>query len=54
MPSFWFCDTVRNLEIGNANVPWLFATLKLGLLGTLFIAIAVILFRRRFKQGLRP
>jgi ABC-type multidrug transport system permease subunit len=54
MPSFWFCDTVRNLESGNANVPWFFVTLKLVLLGAVFIAIAVFLFRQRFKEGLRP
>jgi ABC-type multidrug transport system permease subunit len=54
MPSFWFCDTVRNLEFGNANVPWLFVTLKLVVLGAVFIVIAVFLFRRRFKEGLRP
>jgi ABC-type multidrug transport system permease subunit len=54
MPSFWFCDTVRNLEFGNAHVPWLFVTLKLIVLGAVFITIAVVLFRRRFKEGLRP
>lgn len=54
MPSFWFCDTVRNLEFGSANVPWLFVTFKLVALGAVCLGIAVFLFRRRFKGGLRP
>ena len=54
MPSFWFCDTVRNLEFGSANVPWLFVTFKLVALGAVCLGIAVFLFRRRFKEGLRP
>ena len=53
LPSFWFCDAVRNLEIGNANVPWIFVALKLAVVGAVLIALAVFIFRRRFKAGLR-
>ena len=51
LPSFWFCDTVRNLEFGSAPVPWLAMALRLLLVGGVFIGVAAFLFRRRFKAG---
>lgn len=51
LPSYWFCDTVRNLEFGSAPVPWLVVALKLAVTGAVFIGIAALLFRRRFKAG---
>ncbi len=53
LPTYWFADTVRNLQSGNANVPWFLVTLKLVGLSALLIALAAFLFRRRFQQGLR-
>ena len=53
LPSFWFSDAVRSLEFGSAPVPWLNVMLKLSLTGAGFIGIAALLFRRRFKAGVR-
>ena len=53
MPSYWFVDTARNLQFGGANVAWGLVTLKLVLLGVVLLALAAVLFRRRFKMGLR-
>ncbi len=53
LPTYWYADTVRNLEFGNTNVPWLLVTLKLTGLSVLLIALAAFLFRRRFRKGLR-
>jgi ABC-type multidrug transport system permease subunit len=53
LPSHWFAETARNLECGSATAPWLFVTLKLLVVGTIFIALAAMLFRSRFKKGLR-
>lgn len=53
LPTFWFTDTVRNLEFGSPNVPWVIVTLKLVALSLLLIGLAAFLFRRQFKKGLR-
>lgn len=53
LPSYWFVDTLRNLECGSANAPWLFITLKLVVVSAMLIGLAAVLFRRRFKTGLR-
>jgi ABC-type multidrug transport system permease subunit len=53
LPSHWFAETARNLECGSATAPWLFVTLKLLIVGAIFIALAAMLFRSRFKKGLR-
>jgi ABC-type multidrug transport system permease subunit len=53
MPSYWFVDTARNLQYGGANVAWGLVVLKLVLLSVMLLALAAILFRRRFKMGLR-
>lgn len=53
LPTFWFCDTARNLEFASAPVPWLVAALKLALAGAVCIGIAALLFRRRFKTGVK-
>ena len=53
MPSYWFVDTARNLQFGGANVAWGLVALKLVLLGLVLLALAAVLFRRRFKMGLR-
>jgi ABC-type multidrug transport system permease subunit len=53
MPSYWFVDAARNLQYGGTNVAWGMVALKLMLLGVALIALAAVLFRRRFKIGLR-
>ncbi|MEJ0089985.1 MAG: ABC transporter permease [Limisphaerales bacterium] len=53
LPSYWFAEAARNLECGSATEPWLFVTFKLIVVGGIFVGLAAILFRRRFKQGVR-
>lgn len=53
LPSFWYCDTVRSLEFGSGTVSWVFVSFKLAVVSAALIALAVFLFRRRFKAGLR-
>ena len=52
LPTWWFAETVRNLEFGN-NPPWILVALKFAGLSVALIALAAWLFRRRFKCGLR-
>jgi ABC-type multidrug transport system permease subunit len=52
LPSYWFADTARQLENG-ADIAWWFVLLKLLLLGALLIGAAAVLFRRRFRAGIR-
>jgi ABC-type polysaccharide/polyol phosphate export permease len=52
LPSFWFVDTARRLEFGG-DVPWMLVSLKLTVLSTVLIALAALLFRRRFNSGSR-
>ena len=53
LPSFWYCDTVRSLEFGSGTVSWVFVSFKLAVVSAVLISLAVVLFRRRFKAGLR-
>lgn len=53
LPTAWFSDAVRTLEFAAGNTPWAMAALKLLLLGLGLMAVAALLFRRRFAQGLR-
>ena len=53
MPSFWFVDTARNLQFGGGNVAWGLVALKLLLLSVVLLTLAAVLFRRKFKMGLR-
>jgi ABC-type multidrug transport system permease subunit len=53
MPSYWFADTASHLQFGDENVAWGLVTLKLVLLGVVLLALAAVLFRRKFKMGLR-
>jgi ABC-type multidrug transport system permease subunit/uncharacterized membrane protein YgcG len=54
MPSYWFADAARNLQFGEVNVAWGLVLLKLALVSVVLMTIATILFRRKFKAGLRP
>lgn len=53
LPTYWFTETVRNLAMGTAGVEWGFVSLRFVLVGALLIGVAVALFQRRFKSGLR-
>jgi hypothetical protein len=53
MPSNWFVETARNLQFNNANVPWMTVTVELIGLSLVLILLAAMLFRSRFKTGLR-
>ena len=53
LPSYWFTDTVRRLNFGDANVPWLLASLKLAAVSVVLIGLAAFVVRRRFKMGSR-
>ncbi len=54
LPTYWYAETVRNVEFGGGNVPWLFVLLKFIGLSVLLIGLAAFLFRRQFKTGVRP
>jgi ABC-2 type transport system permease protein len=53
LPSYWFTDTVRRLNFGEANVPWLLASLKLAAVSGVLILLTAFVLRRRFKMGSR-
>jgi len=53
MPSYWFVNTARNLQDGGTGVAWGWVAFKLAVLALVLIVLAAILFRRRFKTGLR-
>jgi len=53
LPTYWFAETVRNLEYGSGEVAWVGVALRLTGLSVLLIAVAAFLFRRRFRKGLR-
>lgn len=51
LPSYWFVDTVRNLQFGPE--PWIIVVIKLFAISGVLIGLAAFLFRRRFKTGMR-
>ena len=53
LPSYWFSNTVRWLEGGGANAPWVLVSLKLTGVSILLIGASAFLFRRRFKTGVK-
>jgi hypothetical protein len=53
LPSFWFVSAARNLQAGAHGVAWGMVTLELILTGAVLTGLAVWLFHRRFKKGLR-
>jgi ABC-2 type transport system permease protein len=52
LPTYWFAETMRNLEAGGTNVSWMLVSLKLAGTGLVLIGLAALLLRRRFKTGL--
>jgi ABC-2 type transport system permease protein len=53
MPSFWFADTARNLQLNGGGAPWELALLKLLGCAAVLLALAAVLFQRKFRSGLR-
>ena len=53
MPSNWFVETARHLQFDGANVAWGFVLFKLAVCNVILTALAAVLFRRKFKTGLR-
>jgi ABC-2 type transport system permease protein len=53
MPSYWFVSAARNLQFGSANVAWGWVALKLLAAGAGLLVLAAVLFRRKFRTGLR-
>jgi hypothetical protein len=53
LPSYWFVDTLRDLQYGGTNVAWGLTLLKLVTTSAGLLVLAAVLFRRKFKTGLR-
>jgi ABC-type multidrug transport system permease subunit len=53
LPTFWFTDTLRDLQYGGTDVAWISTSLKLLAASAVLLALAAVLFRRKFKTGLR-
>ncbi len=51
MPSYWFADTLRNLQSVGAGIAWGWVAVKLVVLSLVLVALAAMLFRRRFHAG---
>jgi ABC-type multidrug transport system permease subunit len=53
LPSYWFADTLRDLQYGDTAVAWSSTFIKLLATSAVLLALAAALFRRKFKTGLR-
>jgi ABC-type Na+ efflux pump permease subunit len=53
LPSYWFADTMRDLQYGGTDVAWSLTLLKLVATSAVLLVLAAMLFRRKFKAGLR-
>ena len=53
MPSNWFVEAARNLQFNGPGVAWGIVLLKLAICSVILTALAAMLFRRKFKTGLR-
>jgi len=54
LPTHWFVDTARNLQYSGGDVAWPLALGKLLVASLLLLALAAWLFRRQFREGVRP
>lgn len=52
MPSNWFVETARSVHFGDPNA-WQMVSIKLALCSVVLTALAAVLFRRKFRTGLR-
>jgi len=53
LPSYWFSETLRNLECGSGDAPWLRVLLQLLVVTAGLVGLAAVLFQRRFNAGQR-
>ena len=53
MPSNWFVEAARGLQFNGPNVAWGWVLLKLAVAAVVLIALAAVLFRRKFRKGSR-
>jgi ABC-type polysaccharide/polyol phosphate export permease len=52
LPSYWFVDTMRDLQYGT-DAAWGLTLLKLVITSAVLLVLAAMLFRRKFKSGRR-
>jgi ABC-type multidrug transport system permease subunit len=53
MPTNWFVETARSLQFNSSGVAWGIVLVKLTVCSVFLTALAAVLFRRKFKTGLR-
>jgi ABC-2 type transport system permease protein len=53
LPSYWFVDTMRDLQNSTTHVAWGLTAFKLVVTSVVLLVLAAMLFRRKFKSGLR-
>ena len=53
LPSYWFVNAMRDLQYEGTHVAWGFTALKLVAVSGALLVLAALLFRRKFKTGLR-
>jgi hypothetical protein len=53
LPSYWFVDAMRDLQYGATGTAWGLTMLKLVATSAVLLVLAAVLFRRKFKTGLR-
>jgi ABC-2 type transport system permease protein len=51
LPTYWFVDTARNLQLSGSQGLWLLALVKMLLLSVGLLALAALLFRRQLRAG---
>jgi ABC-2 type transport system permease protein len=53
MPNYWFIEALRALQSGSGEMPWVWAALKLLMLGLALILAASWIFQRALAKGIR-
>jgi len=51
LPTYWFVETIRNLEFGDASFAWGRMVLGWAFVSAVLIGIATLLLRRRLEKG---
>ena len=53
LPTAWFVEAARAMQFDGDHAAWGIATVKLAAASLVLIALAAVLFRRRFASGVR-
>jgi ABC-2 type transport system permease protein len=53
LPNYWFIEALRALQLGGGEMPWVWAALKLLVLGLALIIAASWIFQRALLKGVR-